>query len=281
MSQDEIQGFMLEHEDIRGAIVHLNATYQRIIHQRPYPPMVRYLLGEALVSAVLLASSIKFAGRLSVQFEGSAALSLLLVQIDETLGLRAMAKCAPGLTDEAYAGAFLQGQLVINVQSEQQSAGYQSRVPLLSTSMSENLTHFFAQSEQLATRVWLAASDEHAAGMLLQLLPGKGSLEREHFWEYALAMGETVSESELLSLDNTVLLHRLYHETDVRIFDARPVRFQCRCDTGRMQQILTTLGEDELQQMLAEQGKVEVRCGFCNSQHDFDAIDLALLFRQR
>lgn len=278
MSMDTIQRFIFENENIRGEIVHLERTYQTIINQRPYPPMVRYLLGEALVSALLLASSIKFEGSLSLQFQGSAALSMILVQIDHTLNARAMAKYEDDLADNQYAEAFLSGKMAITIQSDQQANAYQSIVPIMSTAMSENLANYFAQSEQIATRVWLASNEHQAAGMLLQLMPGESTQEREHFWEYALAMGETVTEAELLALDNESLLHRLYHEEGVRVFEPRNTRFQCRCNPDRMQQVLMTLGKEAIESLLQEQECIEVGCEFCNQHYQFDAIDIAMLF---
>ena len=281
MSTDNIQRFIFENENIRGEIVHLEATYQAIINQRPYPPIVQYLLGEALISALLLASSVKFEGSLSLQFQGGTALSMLLVQVDHNLNVRAMAKYEEGLDDKIYASAFLKGQMVITIQADKQSKAYQSIVPLVSTAMSENLANYFIQSEQIATRVWLASNGQQAAGMLLQLMPGESTLEREHFWEYALAMGETVTEKELLELDNITLLHRLYHETEIRIFEPRIPQFQCRCSAERMKQALTLLNKTEVESLLKEKEGIEIRCEFCNQCYTFDAIDVAMMFHHK
>ena len=116
--------------------------------------------------------------------------------------------------------------------------------------------------------------------MLLQLMPGQDTLQREQFWEYAVQLGQTISEEELLNLDNTTILHRLYHETELRLYTARPVRFECRCNEDKMKQVLTVLGKEDVDQLLKEKGQVEVRCDFCNQQYTFDAIDITLLFRK-
>ena len=277
---DTLQRFIFEHASIRGEIVHLNDTYQRIIQQRNYPPMVANLLGEALVACLLLTSSIQFEGSLNMQFQGDKRLSLLLVQCDHELNVRAFAKYAEDLETADYAAAFLQGQMVLTINQYNQTQNYQSLVPIQSTSMSENLMAYFAQSEQIATRVWLAVNDEQAAGMLLQLMPSQDSLQREQFWEYAIQLGQTVTEPELLHLDNQTLLYRLYNETDLRIFEPRHTRFKCRCSPEKMQQVLTILGEAEAKTLLAEQGTIEVNCDFCNQKYHFDAIDVTMLFRQ-
>ena len=278
MTQDCVQRFIFENENIRGEIVHLDATFNTIIAQRDYPPMVRQLLGEALVAALLLSSSIKYDGTLNLQFQGSGALSMLLVQVDNHLNVRATATYQETKDDAAYQQAFLNGQMAITVQADKQSKSYQSIVPLNTCSLSENIEHYFAQSEQIATRIWLTCGKDKAAGMLLQLMPGESSLEREHFWEYALAMGASISDNELLNLDNETMLHRLYHETSVRIFEPCATQFKCRCDTARMNSLLQSLGKKEVDALLEENKIIDIRCEFCNQLYRFDSIDAAMLF---
>ena len=280
---DTLQRFLFEHASIRGEIAHLDEVYKTIMHQHPYPPVVRQLVGEALISCLLLAGSIKFEGDVSLQFHGDKRLPLLLVQCDHQLQIRAYAKYQDYQEDSDvidYASAFLQGKMVLTINQYNQTQAYQSVVPIRSTSMSENMTHYFAQSEQVASQVWLAVNDDTAAGMLLQLMPGQDTQQREEFWEYAVQLGQTISEPELLTLDNQTILHRLYHETELRLYTARPVSFHCRCSPEKMKQVLTVLGEKDVQQLLQEKGHVDVRCDFCNQQYIFDAIDVTLLFRK-
>ena len=118
-----------------------------------------------------------------------------------------------------------------------------------------------------------------AAGMLLQLMPDQNTVQREQFWEYAVQIGQTISETELLTLDNPTILHRLYHETVLRLYDARPIRFKCRCNQDKMKQVLNVLGAEEVKQLLEETGHVDVCCDFCNHKYSFDPIDIAMLFR--
>lgn len=277
---DSLQRFIFEHANIRGEIVHLEHTYQTIMSQRAYPAMVKHLLGEAMVSCLLLTSSIKFEGSLSLQFQGDHRLPLLLVQCDHELHIRAYAKFAEGMEVVDYATAFLEGQMALTINQFNQTQAYQSVVPIQSTSMSENLMNYFAQSEQIATRVWLAVNETMAAGMLLQLMPGEDSTQREHFWEYATQLGQTVKEEELLTLENQTLLYRLYNEEDVRIFEPRATLFKCRCTPERMKHVLTILGETEAQALIQEQGNITVNCDFCNQKYSFDPIDVTMLFHK-
>lgn len=277
---DTLQRFIFEHANIRGEIVHIENTYQTIMSQRNYPPMVKNLLGEAIVSCLLLASSIKFQGSLNLQFQGDKRLPLLLVQCDHEFNVRAFAQFMEQLETKEYAEAFLEGQMVITINQYNQTNSYQSMVPIQSTSMSENLMDYFAQSEQVSTRVWLAVNDNAAAGMLLQLMPGQDTEQREQFWEYAVHLGQTVSEHELLTLDNETLLHRLYHETELRIFESRKTQFKCRCSLEKMKQVVAVLGEEDAKELLKEQGEVAIRCDFCNKKYAFDPIDVAMLFHK-
>lgn len=278
---DTLQRFIFEHENIRGEIVHVEQTYQTIMGQRNYPPMVKNLLGEALVSCLLLASSIKFEGSLNLQFQGDKRLPLLLVQCDHELNVRAFAQFAENLETVDYATAFLAGQMALTINQNNQTDSYQSVVPIQATSMSENLMNYFAQSEQIATRAWLAVNETAAAGMLLQLMPGQDTVQREQFWEYAVQLGQTVSEEELLTLDNQILLYRLYNETELRVFESRPTQFKCRCNEEKMKQVMNVLGETEAKELLEEQqGKIAIRCDFCNTEYTFDSIDVAMLFHK-
>lgn len=276
---DTLQRFIFEHASIRGEIIHMSDAYQTIMQQRPYPPAVRKLLGEALISCVLLAGSIKFEGDINLQFQGNERLPFIVVQCDNQLNIRACANYK-NATDSEYEQAFIQGQMSLTIQQYQQTNSYQSIVPIHGISMADNLMHYFAQSEQVPSKVWLAMNEESAAGMILQLMPDQNTEQREQFWEYAVQIGQTITEVELLTLDNETILNRLYHETELRLYEARPIRFKCRCNQAKMKQVLTILGEKEVQQLLDETGHVEVTCEFCNQHYMFDPIDITMLFRK-
>lgn len=277
-----IQGFMFPKANIRGQVVHLEKAYQTIIEQHDYPPMIRYLLGEALVSCLLISGSLKLEGDITLQFQGDKTLPLLLAQCDSQLNVRAYAKFAPDLTTEAYAEAFLKGTMVLTMNPHKHTQAYQSIIPIHSTDMSENLNHYFAQSEQITTSIWCASEEKRVAAMMLQLMPTPDqemqTQDRENFWQYATQMGQTVSDLELLSLDNETLLYRLYNETEVVLFDSRPARFKCRCTRDKMLEVIKTLGKTDAQQLITERGTIDVTCDFCNSHYGFDAIDVTLLF---
>ena len=269
---DALQNFIFEHADIRGELVHLRDTYQTIIQQRTYPLAVQKLLGEALVSCVLLVGSIKFEGEIQLQFKGDERLPLIIVQCNHLLQIRACATYKELLSEDDYYNAFINGTMGLQIKQDQNI--YNSILPIRSTSMSDNLSHYFAQSEQISTHICLAVDEYAASGMMLQLLPTNDTQQREQFWEYAVAIGETLKPQELLTLDNETILHRLYHETEIRLFDERIVMFKCRCSFEKMQQALSVLGDQDLLALLEEHNKIEVKCDFCNHSYCFDEIDI-------
>ena len=279
-SLDNIQRFLFEHAAIRGEIVHLDIVLQTILQQRDYPTRIKQLLSEALMACALLVSGIKFEGEVSLQFQGDKRFPLLLVQCNHQLQIRGFANASEGLSDADYDDALLHGTMVINLTPHNQTQTYQSVVPLISASMSDNLMRYFAQSEQLPSRIVFAVTNQSAAGILLQLMPDQNTQQREEFWEYAVHIGETITSDELLTLDNPTLLHRLYHETELRLYPERPIQFYCRCNPERMKQVLTLLGEKDAQALIEEKKQVEVRCEFCNECYTFDAIDITLLFHE-
>lgn len=276
---DGLQRFIFEHAEIRGEIARLEEAYQTIVEQRDYPPAVKKILGEALVSCLLLVGSIKFEGELSLQFQGNEYLPMLIVQCDHQLNLRGFAKFKPSDREEDFLEAFLNGQMSFMINQSHQTEVFQSIIPITSTSMSQNLMNFFSQSEQIATQIIIAIDHKRVVGMLLQLLPGQDTETREEFWEYATKIGQTVTNDELLNLENNEILYRLYHETEIRLLLEKPAQFKCRCSSEKMKDVLKMLGQEDVNELLKEYEKIEVICDFCNKKFYFDSIDVALLFR--
>lgn len=180
-SSDNLQRFIFENEEIRGEIARLEETYQTIINQRDYPPVIQKVLGEGLIACLLLVGSIKFEGELSLQFKGNDALPMMIIQCDHLLNLRAFAKFKPDLVEKDYSDAFIGGHMAFMINQPHQKDVYQSIIPITSTSMSQNLMDFFAQSDQIATQIHIAIDQNRVAGFLLQLLPGQDTAQREDF----------------------------------------------------------------------------------------------------
>jgi molecular chaperone Hsp33 len=275
---DNLQRFVFEDAPIRGEIVRLDATYRAVLDRRDYPPAVREVLGELMAASALLASTLKFEGKLIMQIEGDGPIKLLMAECSEGGAMRALAQwrgksVAPAALRDLVGG----GRFVITIDPQDSRERYQGVVELEGDSVADALEHYFSQSEQLETRLWLAADREQACGMLLQKMPDT-PLEDPDAWDRAVHLGSTLSRDELLGLPAKDILHRLYHEEDIRLFARQPLAFRCSCSHDRVAAVLKMLGEDEVKSILEERGNVDVDCEFCGAHYEFDAIDAAQLF---
>ena len=276
---DSLHRFLFEHLPIRGERVHLDASWRTVLENHDYPPVLRQLMGELSAAAVLLAATLKLQGSLVLQIVGKGEIKLLVVECTGDLCLRATAKWRGDLHG-SLAELVGDGRFVITLDPKDGSQAYQGIVALEGDTVAEMLQTYMTRSEQLETRLWLAADDQGASGMLLQKTPEQpGRTESdEDAWSRTVQLADTLRGEELLQLPTEELLHRLYHEEDVRLFDAQPVAFQCTCSADSVAQMLRMLGEEEVKSILEERGAVEVHCEFCNHRYEFDKVDAALIF---
>lgn len=272
-----LRPFLFAEHDIRGALVQIDDGWAEWQRRGNYPVTVAELLGQAIAAGVLLAGSLKFEGRLSLQAEGDGAVPLLIVQSNEALEIRGMARFngeiggapSPALLGKARLG------LVIEPQAEGQR--YEALVPLEGDTLAACLASYFTRSEQLDTRLQLAANGERLAGILLQKMPASKAVD-EDAWPRLTTLLETLQDTELLTLESQALLHRLFHEEEVSLFDARPVSLQCQCSHARTSSLLLGLGETEVRSIIEEQGQVEMDCGFCAKRYVYLPSDVEQLF---
>lgn len=274
---DHVQRFIFEEADVRGELIQLESSYQRITAQHQYPPHVSRLLGEILACAVLLTSTIKFEGELTIQFQGEGVIELMVAKCTNNLEVRGLAKWDESADPAAFADAFGEGQLVITIQFADTPQYYQSVVPLEHKTIAESLELYFKQSEQLVTRLWLVATEQQVAGLLLQLMPDVAETS-EALWERAVQEADSIEPTLLLQDDNIALLDQLYPEDDLRIFAEREISFRCTCSAEKMEQAVILLGEHEAQELLKERQAIVVRCEFCSYAYTFDPIDVAHIF---
>ncbi|MGA9033394.1 MAG: Hsp33 family molecular chaperone HslO [Sulfuricaulis sp.] len=274
---DSLQRFMFENEPIRGEIVHLDATWQAVLERRQYPPRVREVLGELMAAAALLTSTLKFDGRLIMQIQGKGPVSLLVVECTSDRTMRAIAQWQGEIPDAPLAALVGDGRLAVTIDPLKGKERYQAIVALEGLTVAEAFENYFARSEQLATRLWLASDPQQAAGMLLQRLPDAEPSD-DDAWVRAVHLGSTITREELLALPVREIVHRLYHEEDIRLFSRMPVSFRCSCSRERVEAVLRMLGRDEIHSILDEQGAVSVDCEFCGSRYEFDRIDAEQLF---
>ncbi len=277
--QDCLHRFVFEGLPIRGHLVHLDASWRALIEHRQYPPVIRDMLGQAVSASLLLAATIKFEGVLSLQLQGDGPVHLMLAQSTSGLGVRALARYRePGAEAVAGSAMFGAGNLTVTLENDDLSQRYQGIVPISGDRLAESLQLYFENSEQLPTRLWLHADEYGASGMLLQRLPQEDGPAVGDAWRRVQLLGDTLSAAELSHLADTDILHRLFNEDDVRLFEPEPVFFRCRCSRERVAGMLRALGEQESRSVLRERGEMEVRCDFCNRAYRFDAVDVEQIF---
>lgn len=262
---------------MRGEIVNLGATWRAVLERREYPPPLRAILGELMAAAALLSALLKFEGTLIMQAQGKGPVTLLVVECASDLSMRAIAHWQGDLPEATLKGLLGDGRFAITLDPQDGKQKYQGIVSLEGATVAEVLEHYMAASEQLDTRFWLAASEAGAAGMLLQRLPGRDSVEVDA-WDRATHLGATLTARELLELPAGEIIHRLYHEEDIRVFQPKSVAFRCSCTRERVMAMLRMLGYDEVRSVLAERGNVEVSCDFCNRRYTFDRVDAEQVF---
>nr|WP_298251031.1 Hsp33 family molecular chaperone HslO [uncultured Halomonas sp.] len=277
---DQIQRFLFDNTNVRGELVTLEQAYAEVLDRHDYPLAVNRLLGELLAAVALLTDTVKLDGTLSIEVRGGGALSLLMAESNPGGELRAIARLAEdaeGVADEAgFRELIGEGQIMITL-DPREGHRYQGIVALDRDSLADCLADYFAQSEQLPTRLWLAADGQRAGGLLLQRMPDESRNQDVDAWERTVHLAATVKEDELLQLAPEELLQRLYHEETVRVFDPKALYFGCTCSRERIADALVGLGAQELRDVLAEQGGIETQCHFCHTRYAFSVEDVEAL----
>ncbi|MGB0732629.1 MAG: Hsp33 family molecular chaperone HslO [Pontibacterium sp.] len=275
-NKDQIQRVLFEEVDVRGVLVGLETSYQEALAKHGYPPLIERLLGELMAAAALLSANLKFEGKFILQAQGDGDVTLLMAECTEKHELRAIARFSENLPEEATLNQLLgNGRMALTIDPKQ-GQRYQGVVPLEGDNLAECLQAYFVQSEQLATRLHLVADDTQAAGFLLQVLPSHDATSDD--WNRIRHLATTLSDAELLTLDNETLLYRLYHEEACRLYDGEAVSFNCDCSRERSLNSLKLLSKDELDEMLQEQSRIEMACQFCNEHYAFDQADIDYLY---
>ncbi len=278
---DAARRFVIGRGAVRGEYVHLSESWRSILARRPYPGPVISLLGECLAAAALFASTVKMLqsdGRLTLQIQGGKPLSLLVAECRADLSVRAMAKVDAvatlrpdlSLNDLTHGASFA---LTIDPGGDYDS--YQSLVPLEGDSVASVLNAYMRRSEQIETHFALAADEEVCAGLLVQKVPaqgGKADADADpDLWNRIRTLAATVSRTDLLELEDTDLLHRLFHQEEVRLLPERRVAFACPCSKERVSGVLRVLGAQEIRGLLADRRTIEVHCDFCGQRFTFSA----------
>jgi molecular chaperone Hsp33 len=273
---DQLLPFLLEARGVRGFAVEIHSGLRAMLGSREYSPDVMHLLGQAIAATPLLAADLRDEGRFNLQFQGHGPLKLLVAQIDQQLNLRGMAK-ADADAEGSFAELMRDGLLACILDPRAGAEKYQAVVDIRGATLAEALEGYFERSAQLPALIRLAAGPDRLAGLFLQRLPeGLGQVEEN--WAHVKALFATLAEEELLAVDAITLLSRLFAEDDCRVFEARPVKLACRCEHASISAMLLALGEEELEPVLKDHGKVEVTCEFCGRVYAYTDLEVRQLF---
>ena len=282
---------MFENSPVRGELIEISEAWQQIQSRRSYPAVVSAILGEMMAAAALLSANLKFDGTIIMQIHGDGPVQLLVAECDATLRLRATAKLREDAVISEQAGlqelvnANGEGRFAITLDPADKKPGqqaYQGIVALEGESVATVIENYMMRSEQLDTRLWLAADEKVARGLLLQKLPDNGGKTGPQtdadVWNRTVTLASTLNQQELLGTDIMTLLQRLYWEETVRVFDPRHPEFHCGCSREKVGNMLKMLGREEIDSALADLGKLDINCDFCGQDYLFDPVDCMQLF---
>lgn len=281
-NKDQLFRFIFDQLDIRGELITLDTSWKEVLARNSYPENVQQQLGEAMAAVAILSSTIKFNGSLILQIQGDGPLKTLVVQASNDGRLCGLAKWTQDVPTHGLSEIYGKGKMVITIMS-QQGEPYQSIVPLVGSSLSTALEHYFVHSEQLKSHFWLFVNNDKVAGLFLQELPASDDSndqkdQRQADWERVVMLGNTSTAEEFFNLAPEEVLHRLYHEEQVKVYDPKSFHFECGCSKQKVEGSLVAMGRDALNEILEEKGKIEVDCEFCNQHYDFIANDIQQLF---
>ncbi len=280
--KDTLTRFMFDHLPIRGELVHLDQSWQDVLARRNYPVPVRDLLGQASAAAALLADIVKIDGKLTLQIQSTGSVYLLVVQVGANGSLRALARFRDDI-DQQHNYHLKElcgdGNILISIENKNNAEPYQGQVALHGSSLSQAIESYFNQSEQLPTCLKLAASATRVGGCLLQKMPNPiaddfATLLDEDAWPRLTHLMKTLTDDELTTLDTPRLLHRLYHEENIRLFEPSSLYFECGCSRERSLALLSTFESAEIQTILDTDKVITVDCEFCGYQYIFTETDI-------
>ncbi|WP_105633100.1 Hsp33 family molecular chaperone HslO [Cronobacter dublinensis] len=274
---DQLHRYLFENYAVRGELVTVSETWKQILENHDYPLPVKTLLGELLVATSLLTATLKFAGDITVQLQGDGPMTLAVINGNNQQQMRGVARVQGDVPADADLKTLVgNGYLVITITPEE-GERYQGVVGLEGDTLAASLEDYFMRSEQLPTRLFIRTGEAQgqpaAGGMLLQVLPAQDAQTDD--FNHLATLTETIKADELFTLPANDVLWRLYHEEEVTVYDPQAVEFKCTCSRERCADALRTLPDEEVTQILEEDGEVDMHCDYCGTHYVFDAMDIA------
>ncbi len=279
---DFLDRYIFEEKDVRACYVSLKKSLFENHFHHHYPESVQGILGEFMAACALLSSSLKFEGRLVLQLRSESDAPLLMAECNHLGQVRAYAQLKEACGEINFEN-LEKGVLALTIQPDSGEA-YQGIVPLDGANLAACLKHYFFQSEQLESFFYFHTTTQEVKAFMLQQLPPqfeKDKENRRNDWETLQHLASTLSLEELSQLESQEIMRRLYHQEVLRFLDRKEIKFQCSCSLSKMEKALVSLGRNELEEILLEQGQIDMSCEFCQERHIFTQKEIAALFSEQ
>tara|TARA_R110002126_G_scaffold43555_21_gene124941 strand:- start:4987 stop:5832 length:846 start_codon:yes stop_codon:yes gene_type:complete len=280
MNPDNLYRFLFQQKHVRGELVQVADSLDHMLKNHDYPLPIKQLLAELVVATSLITATLKFDGEIAVQLQGDGPVKFAAVNGDNLQNFRAVVRLQAELSGDSFRQLIGEGYMIVTI-TPRQGERYQGIIPLTGDSLTSTLEGYFAQSEQLPTRLYIftdIGQQNRAAGMLLQVLPVEPEKAATDFADLVI-LADTVTGNELLTLPAAEMLYRLFHQEQVELFPAQAVKFVCGCSRQKCETALYSIGKDALHEHIAE-GQLEITCEYCNQQYLFNAEELQQIINQ-
>lgn len=280
MASDALVRFLFQQKHVRGELSYIDNSLQHMLQHHDYPMPVKQLLAELVIATSLLTATLKFQGEIAMQLQGNGPVKFAVVNGNHLQEFRGVARLEAELQGDSFKELVGDGYLVVTI-TPKQGERYQGIIPLTGDSLTSTLEAYFAQSEQLPTRLYIFTdinTNQKAAGLLLQVLPIEQDKSREDFNEL-VTLTDTITAEELLNLPAEEVLFRLFHQEQVEVFPTQTIRFVCGCSKQKCEAALISLGFEELNEQ-KKRGALDMSCEYCNQSYHFSSEDLSALCQQ-
>ena len=281
MNSDNLFRFLFQQRNVRGEIVQLSSSLDQMLLHHSYPQPVKQLLAELVAATSLLTATLKFEGDIAVQVQGDGPVRFATVNGTDQQQFRGVVRMQAEITGSSFRDLIGEGYLLVTI-TPKQGERYQGIIPLSGDSLTTTLEAYFAQSEQLPTRLYLYTDLQpercRAAGFMLQVLPVDQQKAKADFDDLVM-LSDTLTQAEMFDLPAEQLLYRLFHQEQVELFPAQQVSFVCGCSREKCSSAIVSLGRDVINEHIAE-GKLDISCEYCNKTYHFSREDLTQLLQQ-
>lgn len=273
-----IRRFIFQQLNIRGQHLKVDLAWQEMIADRHYPTALVKVLGELTAVTIMLANGLKHPGKVTIQIQGKGPVNLLVVEATQELKIRGVAKTNETITNQQTLDELLgDGQILVTMENTQTNHHFQSYVPREVNDIADSFEVFLSQSEQQPSKLWLAADESSIGGIMIQKMPSTDEHDIDG-WSRILTLSQTLTSDEICSLNSQELLHRLFHEETIELFEEQQIAYHCPKDLNRIEKMLLSLGEEEARQILAEHGEIVVHNEMCNFHSRLTEADVNRIF---